>query len=177
MGALIGAIGGLAFVLVNSGSLPPALVVPVRILGVLGFLAVIGFVVIRPWARERPDRPPRPSGLRIYLISVAAMVVLLPVGAAVLGRSASLSGLQLPWVVFIVGAHFLPLAIAYRAWVFAWLGGAMVLTAVVGALVVLTTGPQTAGWTGVAAGLELLMASVWPAVQRRLRLSEPVRPP
>ena len=53
----------------------------------------------------------------------------------------------------------------------------MVLTALVGALVVLTTGPQTAGWTGVAAGLELLMASVWPAVQRRLGLSEPGRPP
>ena len=58
---------------------------------------------------------------------------------------------------------------AFQARVFAWLSIAMMITALVGALVVLALGPQAAGWSGVVAGFELLTAGVWPAVDRRLR--------
>ena len=58
--------------------------------------------------------------------------------------------LVLPWVVLVVGAHFLPMARAFRVPVLGAVGLALVLAAVAGAVLVLALGP---GWPVSATGV------------------------
>lgn len=156
LGSLVGGLGGLAFVLGNAGGLPAGW--PVRVLGLLVFLAVLWFAVVRVWD-VRDTTPPDPRALRTYGISVVAMLLLFPVGSLLL-RSLGRPELMLPWVVLVVGAHFLPMAWAFRAPVLRAVGLALAGVAVLGAVLVLTLGP---GWpvsvTAVAAGFTLLAAA------------------
>jgi len=63
----------------------------------------------------------------------------------------------LVWVVFVVGAHFLPFARAFHLPVFRWLSLSLVVVSVAGAVPALALGSETAtGWTAVAAGFILL---------------------
>lgn len=127
-------------------------------LGLLAFVVVLWFAVVRVWD-VRDTTPPEPRALRTYGISVIAMLLLFPVGNLLL-RSIGRPELMLPWVVLVVGAHFLPMAWAFRAPVLRAVGGGLVAVAVLGAVLVLTVGP---GWpvsaTAVAAGSALLAAA------------------
>ncbi|MGD8215705.1 hypothetical protein [Aestuariimicrobium sp. Y1814] len=156
IGSIIGAVGGLVFVLVNAAEVPGTLVW--RILAALGFLAVIAVAVIR---RTAPGAgPPSRTAMRTYGICVAAMALAIPVGASLLTNALSLPQLVLPWVVFVVGAHFLPFASAFRLPVFRWLALCLMLVGVAGAIGALVTGSAaSAGWTGVTAGFVLLLFS------------------
>src|SRR5687768_16832934 len=110
IGAMIGSIGGLVFVLINAGELPGPARLPVRVAGVLTFVAVVWFAVLRPSSAPAPAGPPTGRAIKIYWASVAAMGIGIPVGANILGNVLDLPELTVLWVVLVVGAHFLPFA-------------------------------------------------------------------
>ncbi len=106
--------------------------------------------------------------VRTYGISVTAMVLLIPVGASIITNVLDKPNAVIVWVVFVVGAHFLPFARAFDLPVFAWLAAAMMLVAVVGAVPTLASNSAVAaGWTGVAAGFVVLaFSAVGPRLMR-----------
>lgn len=159
MGAVVGAVGGLVFVLVNAGGLPGA--VPVRAAAVVVALAVLALALLRP-----PPAPPEPGprAWRTYQLSVLAMVVAIPAGAAVLG-GAGRDDLVLPWVVLVVGLHFLPFAGAFGTPLFRALGLTMAVVATAGAVCVRAGVQDAAPWTGVVAGGVLLTAAAVPLMR------------
>lgn len=167
IGSIIGALGGLTFVLINAGAVPGSLFW--RIAAALAFVAIVSVSVLR---RSEVDRePPKRTALRTYAVCVTAMIVAIPVGAIVIGTVLSRPAAVLPWVVFVVGAHFLPFASAFHLPIFRWLSASLILVSVLGAIAVLATDSTTAaGWTGVAAGFVLLAFS---ALGPRLRPGEP----
>lgn len=102
-----------------------------------------------------------------------AMLVALPVGAAIISNVLDKPNAVLVWVVFVVGAHFLPFARAFHLPVFLWLSLCLIIVAVVGAVPALASNSETAaGWTAVAAGFVLLGFS---AVGPRLSQAAPTR--
>ncbi|MBK9474679.1 MAG: hypothetical protein IPL94_00160 [Tetrasphaera sp.] len=169
IGSIIGAIAGLVFVLVNAGTVPGSLVW--RIAAVIGFVAIAWFVVLR--GPEMEGAQPSRTALRTYAISVAAMIVAIPVGATIISNVLDRPDAVLVWVVFVVGAHFLPFARAFGLPVFRWLSVSLVVVSVVGGVSTFISGSTTApGWTGVVAGFVLLVFS---AVGPRLTPATPTR--
>jgi len=159
LGSLVGVVGGLAFVLGNLGSTHAPVVAVVLVVAAVAALLVL---VARAWVRDTAPPPPPPSraGLRLYGVAVVAMVVLIPVGSALLG-AAGAPELSRCWVVLVVGAHFLPFGRAFGTTVFVGLGAVLVGVSVVGA-VAATLGAATApAWTAVVAGLVLLASAWW----------------
>ena len=154
-GSLVGAIGGVLFVLLNAGSAGGPAGVVLRVAGVAGFAFVLWFSVLRPAAR-RPGPAPAPRALRTYLVCVAGEVVAIPLGAQVLTRLADRPGLVLPWVVVVVGIHFVPFAHAFGVRLFAVLGGTLVAVGVLGGALALAVDPRAAALSGVVAGFVLL---------------------
>lgn len=163
VGSIIGAIAGLTFVLVNAGSVPACLLW--RTAAVVGFVAIAWFVVLRGPEVERVT--PSRAALRTYAISVTAMVVAIPVGATIINNVFDRPHAVLAWVVFVVGAHFLPFARAFALPVFSRLAASLMLVSVIGAVATLASdGAAAAGGTGVTAGFVLLVFS---ALGPRLR--------
>jgi hypothetical protein len=164
LGSVVGAVAGLVFVLGNAGAVPGALVW--RIAAVVAFAAVLWFVVRGP---QLTAAPPTRGALRTYGLSVVAMLVALPVGAAVITNVLDKPDSVLVWVVFVVGAHLLPFARAFHLPVFLWLSLSLVVVSVVGAVPALAFGSETAaGWTAVAAGFILLgFAAVGPRLNQQ----------
>ncbi len=156
VGSLIGAVAGLAFVLVNAGAVPLSLVWSIA--AAIAFAAISWFVVLRGPEADWP--PPGRTALRTYAISVAAMIVAIPVGATIVSDPLGKPNAVPVWVVFVVGAHFQPFAGAFQMPVFRWLSGALVVDAIVGAVPALSSdSAAAAGWTGVVAGFLLLVFS------------------
>lgn len=154
IGSLIGATAGLVFVLVNAGAVPASILW--RIAAAVTFVAIIWFVVLQGPQAEQV--PPSREAMRAYGISVVAMVVAIPVGARILSNVLDKPNAVLVWVVFVVGAHFLPFAHAFHLPVFRWLSlsASLVVVSIIGAVPTLATNSATAaGWTGVAAGFVL----------------------
>jgi hypothetical protein len=164
-GSLIGAVGGLAFLLFNTGSLPAALAWTIRVIGVVAFVAVVWYAVLRPQRRGMVERPGAVN-MRTYWLAVLAMVVAIPLGSLVINRVLERPELTLPWVVLVLGAHFLPFARAFRAPIFAQLGLALVALAVAGAVVALLVDARAAVWLAIAAGFVLLGFSLAGGRQR-----------
>lgn len=157
VGSLVGATGGLVFVLVNAGGLPGGTLL--RVLAVSAAVVVLALTLLRP-----PPAPPEPSSRawRTYRLCVVAMVLAVPAGAAALGAG-GLEELVLPWVVLVVGLHFLPFAPAFGTPLFRALGLALALVATAGA--VATRLGADPAWTGVVAGGVLLVAAAAPLVR------------
>jgi len=156
IGSGIGAIAGLVFVLINAGAVPASLIW--RIVAAVVFAAIIWFIVLR--GPEVSQVSPSRAALRTYGIAVAAMVVAIPVGAVIISNVLDRPNAVLVWVVFVVGAHFLPFAHAFGLPIFRWLSASMVLASVIGAIPALASNSATAaGWTGVVAGFVLLFFS------------------
>ncbi len=171
IGSAIGAIAGLTFVLINAGSVPAPLLWP--IVATVGFVAIMWFVVLR--GPKVDQVPPTSSALRTYGLSVAVMVVAIPLGASIITNLLDRPHAVLAWVVFVVGVHFLPFAHVFRLPIFRWLAGSMIVVAVVGAVPTLgSDSVVAAGWTGVSAGFMLLFFSaVGPRLTRGPRRSRP----
>jgi len=68
LGSLIGAVGGVLFVLLNAGALPDPLGLVVRVLGVAVFAGVLWYAVVR--TRSLPAGPPPPGQSRRILGSM-----------------------------------------------------------------------------------------------------------
>ena len=161
VGSLIGAVGGLVFVLVNAAALPSGPALAARVLGVVGFVAVLWFAVLHgPEGTVEPSR----AAIRTYTVCVVAEVLAIPLGATLLDRVVHRPELVLPWVVLVVGAHFVPFAQAFGAPLFARLGFALAAVALVGAVAcVAVDGPEPGRWAAVLAGFVLLGFSGYPA--------------
>ena len=156
IGSIIGAVAGLTFVLVNASAVPGTLVWSIA--AVAGFVAIGWYVVVR--GSEVTQAPPSRSAMRTYTISVTAMVVAIPVGAAIISNVFSKPDAVLAWVVFVVGAHFVPFASAFALPIFKWLSATLLIVAILGAAAILASDSATAaGWTGVTAGFVLLAFS------------------
>lgn len=156
IGAVIGAIAGLVFILINAGTAPGWTSFALRAAGIASFVLVLWMAVLRR-DRTHADRPsPSAHAWRVYWLMVAFEVVLLPVGASVLVRLDH-PELTVPWVALVVGIHFLPFARAFRSPVFAVLGLVLIGLAVVGGLLAVLGDPDAGTLTaGVGSGIALL---------------------
>lgn len=170
VGSMIGAIGGLVFVLVNAGPLGAPLSLVLRVLGGLVFVSTVWFAVIR--SRSVDSGPPPRSAMRVYAISVVAELVAIVVGAQILVRVLHRPELSLVWVVFVVGVHFIPFSRAFGLARFAVLGVALMVTALIGGLITVLVTPLGSPWTGVVAGFVLLGFAIGAAALRRAPIAE-----
>ncbi|ASR35029.1 hypothetical protein BAY61_08605 [Prauserella marina] len=169
VGSIVGAIAGAIFVLVNAESIPATLFW--RVLAGVAFVASLGFAV---WRRPEADHaPPTRKAMRTYGFSVMAMMVAIPAGAAIISSVFERPNAVLAWVVFVVGAHFLPFARAFHLPFFRWLAMTLIVVSAVGAITTLVLDSAvSSGWTGVAAGFVLLtFAALGPGSPRRGRQS------
>lgn len=157
LGSLVGLVGGEVFVQANAAGLPGELLV--RSAGLaLGCLVAVALI---RYLRSSPTAPPPPSraGLRQYAGAVVALVVSIPVGAAVL-RAVDHAELTPVWVVLVLGLHFLPFARAFGQPFFAPLAWTLVGMAAAGGAATLTGWADGPAWTAVLAGVTLLVASL-----------------
>jgi hypothetical protein len=156
IGALIGAVAGLVFILVNAGPLPGSWAVVVRCAGIVAFLVVLWLSVLRRDRRHPANPPPSAPAWRVYWAMVAFEVVLLPLGANVLTRLGR-PELSVPWVVLIVGVHFLPFARAFAAPIFRVLGLVLIGLALVAGCLAILVGQDAGTLTaGLGSGIALL---------------------
>lgn len=172
LGSLIGAIGGVLFVLLNAGPLGRAAETVVQGLGVVAFTSVLIYAVVRTRGLSGDPPPPR-SALRTYAICVVAMVVAIPLGTQLIVRVLHRPELALDWVVFVVGVHFLPFARAFRVPLFGYLAAGLIVVALVGGGVALAAGPVATAWAAVAAGFLLLGFAAAGGLRARQRASVP----
>jgi hypothetical protein len=150
LGSLIGAIGGLVFVLANSGELAAG----TALKAVAVVLFVVTLVAIARGSAPPPP-PPTPDAIRTYWLCVTGEVLAIPGGAAVL-RGLDHEELVPIWVVLVVGVHFVPFARAFATPLFAWLGLLLIATSIAGGAVSLAGWDDAAPWTAVAGGFMLL---------------------
>ncbi len=167
VGQLIGAFFGVLFVALNAGLLGTVLHVVVTVLA----LVAVGLVVAA-YLRSRRDTGSAGTFemTRSYRIVVGVEVVALVAGIVVLGRLAP--QLTVPWVVLVVGVHFLAVA---RWWPeggapFLLLGVTMVGLGLAGGAVGLVGGlpsqPVAQFVSGFLTGLVMLGGLAVPAARR-----------
>ena len=154
---MIGAVFGLAFVLLNTESLPSEISLLLRALAVIAFVAVLGAV----W-RVVPSQP-RGDFTRGYWLVVAAEVVAIALGLAVLNGRLHAPQAAVTWVSLVVGVHFLALAVVWKLAFFHWLGAAIALCGAVGLVLAATATAispvEVVG--GVVPGALLLGFGIW----------------
>lgn len=155
MGSLALSLGGLLFVLVNAQTFLPELGLLVRLLGVLAFVLVVG-QVLRGTRQSRAPGRPSPAAWRTFALSVAGMWLAIPLGTSLLNQQLDLPQLIVLWVVFMVGAHFLPFASVFRAPLFLPLAWTLMGLAAVGVVLTLTVWPTAPTVVAVLAGFVLL---------------------
>lgn len=169
VGDLVGAVFGTLFVVLNAGLLGPVGHL-VAALSALGCAAT----VVAAWVRRRraTGAPGAFPLTRSYRVIVAIEVVALFGGTTVLGRVAP--QLSVPWVVLVVGVHFLALARWWRpgARPFLGLGAVLTLLALAGGTVGVLSGaasaPLAAFVAGVGAGV-VMLGGTTPRAVRALR--------
>ncbi|GAB3219442.1 hypothetical protein GCM10027447_02340 [Glycomyces halotolerans] len=160
--AAVGIVFGTVFVFLNAGGLPDPWDVAARVAGAGLVAAAVWFGLIRSGSDGV-----RWSGSYLgYWIAVGAEAVAIPVGAQVLVRVLDRPDLVVLWVVFVVGAHFLP-ARVFGFGRFGELGAAMMVLAIVAGALRLGAG---AAWApsaaAVLAGVGLLVFAAVPALSR-----------
>jgi hypothetical protein len=163
---MIGAVGGLVFILINAGELPGPVSLVIRGVGVAAFVFVLWFAVLRRRPDRAPLEPPSPRAMRIYWISVAAEAAAIPIGATVIAAALGLPQLTVCWVILVVGVHFLPFATAFELPIFTHMGWTLVALAVVGGALTLAVSDLAAPATAILAGVVLLFFSALGAAQR-----------
>ena len=154
-GGLIGVVGGMAFLLAGIAGLPGDAQSMLRSAAVA--LAVFALAAVLLRRRTLPALPPpAPGALRVYGAAVVVMLLLFPVTRLV-ARAADAPTAQIALVAAVVGGHFLPFARAFQAPVFWWIGGAMAVLGLAGA-VLAALGDPVAGPAGAAeAGAAMLV--------------------
>lgn len=169
-GSVIGAVFGLIYVIVNSGPLPAAAGIALRLLGGVGFIAVLIAVARSSGRSDRDgDRMPSEGFGRSYWLVVTAEVAALAAGLALLNGPLNVPQAGVAWVSFVVGVHFVALAGVFRERLFVWLGGGITACGLVGLALVAAGAAHTpvAVMSGVIPGALLLAASWWGARQGR----------
>jgi hypothetical protein len=154
--SLISAIGGLLFAEISSLWLSPSLGWPVRIVGAVGFVAVLWYAVLRKRPPAPPSHPRSPRAIRTYLLCVALEIIGIPLGALLFVQVLGQPAVVLPWVVIVAGLHFLPFGNAFGTPLSDRLGGVLFGLGILGGALVLRWSPTYSPWTGIAAGFVLL---------------------
>ena len=116
--SLIAAIIGELFIQLTAGSLPAPLVWPVRIVGVVVFLVVLWYAVLRHWQPAAPGRPRPRRRLRTYYICLGLLILAIPAGIWLFQRVLPVPVLMVPWLVVLVGVHFFFFASAFSIPIF-----------------------------------------------------------
>ena len=154
-GGLIGVIGGGAFLFGGIAGLPAEHQGTLR----GSAIALIGFTLVVVLLRRRvlpAVQAPARGALRVYGIAVVTMLALLPVTRLVaFGLDAPTA--QIALVAAVVGGHFLPFARAFQAPVFWWIGGAMAVLGLAGAVVAVLGDPVAGPAGATAAGAAMLV--------------------
>jgi hypothetical protein len=112
---------------------------------------------------------------RAYGITVGietAVIGLGAVGLALAGRSAYTA----PWILLVVGVHFLPLGRLFGSADLLWAGLALAAIAIAGAVTGAVSAVAPSAVTGAFGGL-VLVAAAAASLGRALRRSQPGRPP
>lgn len=161
---LLGGAGATAFVMVNRTSLPEPW--PGIAAGLWAALACVAVVVVANVERTRSRPAPHRLALPIYGSSVTLMGVAIVLSARLLSVLDAQAA-QPAVVAALVGAHFLPLAWAFREPGVAAMGGALVLLGGLGAALS-HLAPWVGPGAGVVCGLVMLAATAADA-QRRSR--------
>lgn len=156
--ALIGLTFGAVFVFVNAGALPHPWPVIARVVGGVLVVGAIWFGLVKQPAHLITASR---AQARTYWAAVVAEVIAIPVGALVLNRLLHRPHLVVVWVVFVVGAHFLP-ARAFGGHDWFLLGLLLVGLAVVGGILTETVDHTWASATAVLAGAALLTFAALP---------------
>jgi hypothetical protein len=136
VGALIGAVGGLAFVVFNAWSLGETWSPIAIAVGVLWFLWVLWAVMRVP----DDDQAYRPDArqMQAFWIFVVLEVVLIIGGTQLFIRVLDVPSASLPWVATVLGVHWLVFRMVFQQDVFLWLGWFTLTLGVVGLMVALT---------------------------------------
>src|SRR3954451_2180364 len=121
-GSLIGGVFGLIYVLVNSSALPQDAAIPLRLFGVIAFILVL-VAVARAGARGPPsDRHGFGPGFWPVVAGGGGGVV---VGLRLINGPLDVPRAAVAWVSFVVGAHFVVLAVVFEERLYTWLGVAI----------------------------------------------------
>jgi hypothetical protein len=171
-GLLVGAMFGVVFVLINAQSPLNSLTVTLlRVAACLGAAGVIAMWFVTARKERSAGGPQRNMFSRAYLVVVAAEVLLLFGGLRLLAAWERPEQMNVAWVAFVVGVHFVALAPIWKDWSIAVPGG--VLT-VLGAAGLLLASTEAVAWvpvvSGVVSGVVLLAGSLtfgWRAVTAR----------
>ena len=136
VGALIGAVGGVLFVVLNAWPLgEPWTNVAIGI-GVAWFLWDLRAIMRVP---EDPDAVrPDARQMQAFWIVVALEVILIIGGTQLAIRVLEIPSASLPWVATVLGVHWLVFRMVFRQEVFLWLGCFTLTCGVVGLMVALT---------------------------------------
>ncbi len=150
VGALIGAVGGLAFILFNAWPLGDVWSQLAMAIGVVWFLWVLRAIL------RVPDDPeaykPDARQMQAFWIVVVLEVLLIVGGTQLAIRVLDLPSASLPWVVTVLGVHWLAYRVVFQQEVFLWLGWFTLTCGLVGLMVALT-GVGGAEATAIASGL------------------------
>ncbi len=153
VGALIGAVGGVLFVVLNAWPLgEPWANVAIGI-GVAWFLWDLRAIMRVP---EDPDAVrPDARQMQAFWIVVALEVILIIGGTQLAIRVLDIPSASLPWVATVLGVHWLVFRMVFRQEVFLWLGWFTLSCGVVGLMVALTgvAGSDALAATAIASGL------------------------
>ncbi len=156
LGSVIGAVFGLVFVLANTGSLPSGVALTLRVLGGVAFLAVL--LAVRRPAVSRAATPAGSGFGRGYWLVVGLEVVAIFGGLALLNGPLDTPQAAVAWISFVVGVHFLALAVVWRQRLFTVLGAALAVCGLAGLGLAVGGAPEAAVDTvgGVLPGAVLL---------------------
>ena len=160
VGPIIGVVFGLVFVLVNSGPLPSPWPIVLRVAGVvvaiLLAVKIVG-VLRRPGggAEQEPNRFDRN-----YRLIVAAEVVGLFGGLAIINGVLGAGEFGIAWIAVVVGVHFFGLGAIWRSVPLHVLAATLTALGILGAVLGLLTGSAAviAGVAGVGSGAALFTA-------------------
>jgi hypothetical protein len=159
-GALVGAVGGLVFVLVNAGAAGGAWPTVLRVAAVILFLLAVVLVMRAPVIGSGAE--PTAGQLRAYRWTVLAEVLAFPAGTLVLRSMLGLDDAALPWVAVVVGVHFVVFARIFPGAGFLLLGVVVTALGVAGLSMVVAgaEGDPVRLVAGVLPGFALLAAVV-----------------
>lgn len=173
-GGLIGVMGGAGFAFGGIAGLPEEHRGLLR--GLVVALALVALVAILVRRRVLPGvQPPKRGAMRVYWIAVVLMLACFPLTRWV-ANALSAPGAQIALVAAVVGAHFLPFARAFTAPIFWWIGGAMVVLGLLGA-VLAVAGVSGGGPAGaLAAGAAMMVVVTVQALRAPSRRGGPATP-
>jgi hypothetical protein len=171
VGALIGAVGGLAFIVFNSWPLGDLWNKVAIVIGVVWFLLVLLAILRVP---DDPDAyQPDARQLQAFWIVVVVEVLLIVGGTQLAIRVLDVPSASLPWVATVLGVHWLAFRLVFQQEVFLWLGWFTLTCGLVGLMVALTglgSAEATAITSGLLVGVVMLGAVGIDARRRRRAL-------